>query len=48
LVFSQQKINLHEQGREFDHKAHSPTPGLGDICLILSSAIEGAKPELEN
>ena len=37
--FGNQKINLHERGREFDPKAHSPMPGSGDICLITSLAL---------
>jgi catechol 2,3-dioxygenase-like lactoylglutathione lyase family enzyme len=36
LAFGTQKINLHQQGKEFDPKAHRPTPGSGDICLITS------------
>jgi catechol 2,3-dioxygenase-like lactoylglutathione lyase family enzyme len=36
LAFGSQKINLHQQGKEFDPKAHRPTPGSGDICLITS------------
>jgi catechol 2,3-dioxygenase-like lactoylglutathione lyase family enzyme len=36
LAFGSQKINLHQQGREFDPKAHRPTLGSGDICLITS------------
>ena len=39
LAFGSQKINLHEQGKEFDPKAHSPMPGSGDICLITSLAL---------
>ena len=39
LTFGSQKINLHEQGKEFDPKAHSPMPGSGDICLITSLAL---------
>jgi len=39
LTFGLQKINLHEQGKEFDPKAHSPMPGSGDICLITSLAL---------
>ena len=39
LTFGSQKINLHEQGKEFDPKAHSPMPGSGDICLITSRAL---------
>jgi catechol 2,3-dioxygenase-like lactoylglutathione lyase family enzyme len=27
LVFGAQKINLHEQGKEFEPKAQKPTPG---------------------
>jgi catechol 2,3-dioxygenase-like lactoylglutathione lyase family enzyme len=34
LQFGQQKINLHEHGREFEPKALYPTPGSGDLCLI--------------
>jgi catechol 2,3-dioxygenase-like lactoylglutathione lyase family enzyme len=44
LQFGQQKINLHESGKEFDPKAARPTPGSGDLCLItevpLPQAIE--------
>ena len=44
LHFGEQKINLHEVGREFEPKAISPTPGSGDICFItqvpLSEVIE--------
>jgi len=36
LGFGSQKINLHQQGKEFEPKAHCPTPGSGDICLITS------------
>lgn len=34
LAFGQQKINLHQHGREFEPKALLPTPGSGDLCLI--------------
>jgi catechol 2,3-dioxygenase-like lactoylglutathione lyase family enzyme len=36
LRFGQQKINLHAHGREFEPKAHCPTPGAADFCLITS------------
>ena len=39
LAFGSQKINLHQQGREFEPKAHRPTLGSGDICLITSVAL---------
>ena len=34
--FGQQKINLHVKGREFEPKAHLPTPGALDLCFIAS------------
>jgi len=34
LLFGSQKINLHEQGREIEPKAHRPTPGSADLCFI--------------
>jgi catechol 2,3-dioxygenase-like lactoylglutathione lyase family enzyme len=34
LAFGNQKINLHQAGREFEPKAKRPTPGSADICLI--------------
>ena len=36
LVFGTQKINLHESGKEFEPKAHYPTPGSADLCFITS------------
>lgn len=39
LAFGTQKINLHQQGREFEPKAQHPTPGSGDLCLITLVAL---------
>ena len=39
LTFGSQKINLHQRGKEFDPKAHRPTAGSGDFCLITSVAL---------
>lgn len=39
LQFGQQKINLHQAGREFEPKATIPTPGSADFCLITSQPI---------
>lgn len=36
LTFGAQKINLHQQGREFEPKANAPTPGSADLCFITS------------
>ena len=44
LKFGNQKLNLHEFGKEIEPKAIAPTPGSADFCLItrdsLSSVIE--------
>src|SRR6266566_8871589 len=40
LQFGEQKINLHEAGKEFEPKAMSPTPGSGDFCLITRTPLE--------
>lgn len=34
LAFGQQKINLHQAGKEFEPKAARPTPGSADLCFI--------------
>lgn len=34
LSFGEQKINLHQYGREFDPKAKNPTPGSADLCFV--------------
>jgi catechol 2,3-dioxygenase-like lactoylglutathione lyase family enzyme len=39
LVFGTQKINLHEQGKEFDPKAQYPTPGSADLCFITKAPL---------
>ncbi|MCF6320955.1 MAG: VOC family protein [Rhizobiaceae bacterium] len=40
LKFGEQKINLHEAGREFLPKANSPTPGSADLCFIIRTDME--------
>jgi catechol 2,3-dioxygenase-like lactoylglutathione lyase family enzyme len=39
LAFGSQKINLHEQGKEFEPKADHPTPGSADLCLITDTPL---------
>lgn len=39
LSFGSNKINLHQEGREFEPKAHRPTPGSADLCLITKRPI---------
>ena len=40
LKFGEQKINLHEKGREFEPKATTPAPGALDVCFIASVPLE--------
>lgn len=42
LSFGDQKINLHEAGREFEPKAIRPTPGSADLCLIVATGLDDA------
>ena len=39
LAFGQQKINLHQAGKEFEPKAVKPTPGSADLCFIASTPL---------
>lgn len=47
FLFGQQKINVHEYGKEIEPKAHLPTPGSLDICLISGWSTEQIKRHLE-
>ena len=38
--FGQQKINLHEWGREFEPRAHVAAPGTLDLCFIAAVALD--------
>lgn len=40
LHFAQQKINLHQAGREFEPKATTPLPGSADLCFITVQPID--------
>jgi catechol 2,3-dioxygenase-like lactoylglutathione lyase family enzyme len=39
LAFGRQKINLHEQGKEFEPKSQHPTPGSADLCFIAENPL---------
>jgi catechol 2,3-dioxygenase-like lactoylglutathione lyase family enzyme len=39
LSFGANKINLHQQGKEFEPKANRPVPGSADFCLITQTPI---------
>jgi len=40
LRFGNQKINIHERGREFEPKAHLPVPGALDLCFIADRPLD--------
>jgi catechol 2,3-dioxygenase-like lactoylglutathione lyase family enzyme len=40
LKFGEQKINLHEWGREFSPRAHVAAPGTLDLCFIAAVPLE--------
>jgi catechol 2,3-dioxygenase-like lactoylglutathione lyase family enzyme len=46
LTFGHSKINLHRAGHEFEPKAHCPTPGSADLCLIAADLLERVIEEL--
>ncbi|MEK9966775.1 MAG: VOC family protein [Rhodospirillaceae bacterium] len=39
LKFGDQKINLHQAGREFEPKAAHPLPGSGDLCFLTDAPV---------
>lgn len=40
LKFGNQKINLHQVGKEFEPKAVHPTTGSADLCFIAETPLE--------
>jgi catechol 2,3-dioxygenase-like lactoylglutathione lyase family enzyme len=44
--FGNQKINLHEAGKEFEPKAKFPTPGGLDLCFIAAVPLDAAIAKL--
>jgi catechol 2,3-dioxygenase-like lactoylglutathione lyase family enzyme len=40
LRFGNQKINLHQVGKEFEPKADRPTPGSADLCFITEAPMQ--------
>jgi catechol 2,3-dioxygenase-like lactoylglutathione lyase family enzyme len=40
LKFGNQKINLHEWGKEFAPRAHVAAPGTLDLCFIAAVPLE--------
>ncbi len=46
LTFGEQKINLHEVGREFTPRARVATAGSGDFCLLTETPIDAVVAHL--
>src|SRR5437588_2232551 len=42
LQFGNQKINLHQKGKEFDPKAQYPPPGSASILTLCNHPFEGS------
>ncbi|QDL92629.1 VOC family protein [Paroceanicella profunda] len=47
LRFGDQKINLHQAGREFEPKAARPGPGTADLCFLTSVPVAGVIAALQ-
>ena len=48
LQFGNQKINLHQKGKEFDPKAQHPSPGSADLCFLTSMPLEHVIAHLQS
>src|SRR5690349_6873770 len=47
LKFGNQKLNLHEWGKEFSPRAHVAVPGSLDLCFIASVPLNRVIEKLE-
>lgn len=47
LKFGQQKINLHQQGAEFEPKARHPGPGTADLCFLSDVPLKAWQDHLQ-
>ena len=45
--FGEQKINLHEWGREFEPRAHVAVPGSLDLCFIAAVPLDAVIKKLQ-
>jgi catechol 2,3-dioxygenase-like lactoylglutathione lyase family enzyme len=48
LKYGSSKINLHQQGQEFEPKAARPTPGSADLCFLTATPIDLWIKHLDN
>ena len=47
FTFGDQKINLHEWGKEFTPRAHVAAPGTLDLCFIAAIPLEKVVEQLK-
>lgn len=48
LKFSNQKINLHKLGNEFEPKAYNVKEGSADLCFIVDEDLDSVKTYIES
>ena len=48
LAFGDQKLNLHQAGREFEPKALRPTPGAIDLCFTTDVPLDDVAAHLRS
>jgi catechol 2,3-dioxygenase-like lactoylglutathione lyase family enzyme len=48
FTFGEQKINLHEWGKEFTPRAHVAAPGALDLCFIAAIPLEKVVERLKD
>ena len=48
LTFGSQKLNLHQQGNEFEPRAQSPLPGSIDLCFITETPLDEAMSQVRD
>jgi catechol 2,3-dioxygenase-like lactoylglutathione lyase family enzyme len=47
LLFGNQKINLHQSGKEIEPKANQAVAGSADLCFISQTPVEQVLEELQ-
>ncbi len=48
LAFGDQKLNLHQAGREFEPKARTPVPGSVDLCFTTDVPLDDVAAHLRD
>ncbi|KAJ5168986.1 uncharacterized protein N7482_004580 [Penicillium canariense] len=48
LIFGNQKINLHQSGKEFEPKAQHVMPGSADLCFLTDENVETVLQAFQN